>query len=397
MAFANSKHQYGGVAKTLHWLVALLILTLLPLGWYADELPYDTSAELARKAWFFSLHKTLGVAVFFVALVRIFWALSQPRPAPLHPERRVELFLAELVHWSLYLALVIVPLSGWIAHAAAAGFAPIWWPFGQDLPLVPKSAQIEALSGGVHYVAGRVLMLSLALHVAGALKHHVIDRDATLRRMLPGSVDLPAAAPRHHNRPPLIAAVALWALTITGGGLLSGGEAAQPPVAALEAPASEWQVRDGSVAITVTQFGSDITGSFEDWTAAITYDPEMTNRVAGHVTATINIASLTLGSVTAQAMGPDFFDATTYPTATFDADIVNVPDGVAAQGTLRIKDQIVPLRMPFGLELDADTATMRGSVTLDRRAFGIGDNLDGEKSLKFAVDVMVNLTADRVK
>ena len=72
--------------KTFHWLTALLILTLIPLGWYANQLPFDTGAELAFKAQLFSYHKTLGVAAFFVALLRILWALTQPKPAPLHPE-----------------------------------------------------------------------------------------------------------------------------------------------------------------------------------------------------------------------------------------------------------------------------------------------------------------------
>lgn len=398
MALQNTATRYGGVAKTFHWLVALLILTLLPLGWYAEELPYDTSAELARKAWFFSLHKTLGVAVFFVALLRILWALSQPRPAPLHPDRRVELFLAELVHWSLYLALVIVPLSGWIGHAAASGFAPIWWPFGQNLPLVPKSPQVEHFFGAVHYVAGRVLIASLLLHIAGALKHHLIDRDATLRRMLPGRAATPAAQPRRGHWPPLIGAVTLWALTIALGGALSGGgEAAQPQQVAspaLEQPSSDWQVRDGEIAISVTQFGSEVTGSFADWTAAITFDPEASGPVLGHVTTRINIASLTLGSVTQQAMGPDFFAAETFPTAEFDADIVPAPDNrYAAEGTLRIKGNDVPVTLPFSLRIEDGLARMEGQLQLDRRDFGIGDNLGDEQNLAFAVEVRIALTA----
>ena len=134
MPLTNTQIRYGGVAKTFHWLTALLILTLIVLGLVAEDLPYATDAELARKAWLFSLHKTLGVLVFFVALARILWAVSQPRPGLLNADKRAESFLAELVHWLLYGALVIVPLSGWIGHAAASGFAPIWWPLGQSVP-----------------------------------------------------------------------------------------------------------------------------------------------------------------------------------------------------------------------------------------------------------------------
>ncbi|MGB3246296.1 MAG: cytochrome b/b6 domain-containing protein, partial [Sulfitobacter sp.] len=180
MSFTNTAQRYGGVSKTFHWLTALLILTLIPLGWYADQLPYETSEQLARKAWLFSLHKTLGVTTFFVAVSRIAWALSQTKPGLLNANHKIESLTAETVHWLLYGALVIVPLSGWIGHAAASGFAPIWWPFGQGLPLVPKDTGVEHFFGSVHWVATKILIATILLHIAGALKHAVVDRDATL-------------------------------------------------------------------------------------------------------------------------------------------------------------------------------------------------------------------------
>ncbi|MGD9294163.1 MAG: cytochrome b/b6 domain-containing protein, partial [Roseobacter sp.] len=136
MPLSNTAQHYGSISKTFHWLTALLILTLIPLGIYANDLPYDSSEQLARKAWFFSLHKTLGVTVFFVALARILWAIVQPKPSPLHPDRKLETFAGSMVHWLLYGSLLLVPLSGWVHHAATTGFAPIWWPLGQNLPLV---------------------------------------------------------------------------------------------------------------------------------------------------------------------------------------------------------------------------------------------------------------------
>ena len=90
MAMTNSKQRYGGVAKGFHWLTALLILTLIPLGLYAHQLPHDTAEQLARKAWLFSLHKTVGVTVFFTALLRILWAITQEKPRLLHPDRKLE-------------------------------------------------------------------------------------------------------------------------------------------------------------------------------------------------------------------------------------------------------------------------------------------------------------------
>ncbi|WP_299772303.1 cytochrome b/b6 domain-containing protein [uncultured Tateyamaria sp.] len=404
MALANTADRYGSLSKTFHWLTALLILTLFPLGLFANNMAYELQSMsapaddlVARTAWLFSLHKTLGVTVFFVALLRILWALNQPKPGLLHPDRKLESLAAETVHWLLYGSLVVVPLSGWIHHAAASGFAPIWWPFGQTLPLVPKSEAVAAAMGGAHWVLTKVLGVALLLHIAGALKHHVIDKDATLRRMWFGRTDVPRTSPEHKHAAPITAALALWALALSGGAALGvyAPHGDGIAVAELEEVQSDWQVQDGTLAITVTQLGSEVEGQFADWTAVISFDETVENGTAGAVEVTVAIGSLALGSVTDQAMGPDFFNSADFPTATFTADIVTVVDGYEAQGTLTIKGQSMPITLPFGLSIDGDTASMTGGLTLDRRSFGIGDNMADESSLAFAVTVDVNLTALR--
>lgn len=399
MPLRNTADRYGSVAKTLHWLTALLILALMPLGIIANKLPYETSDQLAQKAWLFSMHKTLGVIVFFLALTRILWALQQPKPGLLHPDRKVESFAAETIHWLLYGSLVLVPLSGWVQHAATTGFAPIWWPLSQNLPLVPKSEALAAVSAGTHWVLTKVLGLAILLHIAGALKHVIVDRDVTLRRMWFGEAQVPQTTGTHRVAAPILSAVALWMLALSAGAVLGVYSSQGKMTAAIELDEirSGWQVREGTIAITVTQLGSEVTGTFADWTAAIEFDETVPNGVAGKVEVTIAIGSLTLGSVTDQAMGPDFFNATEFPTAVYSADIVTVVDGYEARGALTIKDQTVPVSLPFGLSLTGDDASMVGGLTLDRRSFGIGDNMNDESSLKFAVEVDVELTATRAK
>lgn len=397
MALSNTHTRYGSVTRMFHWLTALLVITLVPVALIANELPYDTSEQLTRKAWFFSLHKTLGVAVFLVALARIAWSLSQPKPAPLHPDHKAETFMAETAHWLLYGSLVLAPLSGWIHHAATTGFAPIWWPLGQGLPLVPNSEAFAALFGGAHWVFGKVMIVTIALHVIGAMKHQIIDRDATLRRMLNGAPELKPLPAARHSATPLLAAVAIWVVTLGAGtafGLYephsSTTEAAQ-----LEDVASDWSVQDGSIRIAVTQFGSVVEGSFADWTADISYDPDVMSGPSGNVEVVIAIGSLSLGSVTDQALGPDFFNASSFATAAYRAVLITEVDGFLAQGTLTIKDHAIPLDMPFRLSVQGDEANMQAEMTLDRRDFGIGDNMADESSLAFAVTVNVQLTASR--
>lgn len=83
--------------------------------------------------------------MFLVALARIGYALTQSKPAGLHPDLKLETLLAEVVHWLLYISLVVVPLSGWIHHSAAAIAAPIWIPFAQSLPFVPTDPTVFRL------------------------------------------------------------------------------------------------------------------------------------------------------------------------------------------------------------------------------------------------------------
>ena len=394
MAFTNSSARYGTVARSLHWLTALLIFTAFPLGMIANTLPFDTSEALARKGQLFSVHKTLGLLVFFVALARILWALTQPRPAPLHPGRRLETLAAELVHWSLYVALVAVPLSGWIHHAAVEGFAPILWPFGQDLPFVPKSEAVAGIAGAAHWLFTKLLLVSVALHVAGALKHVIFDRDDTLARMTHGRVTAePAAAA--HPRVPALAAVLVW-LAATGlAYAVARPDPAETAAAPAAATAGNWQVESGSLGFSVRQMGAAVSGSFPNWTAEITFDEAPVDGKNGSVTVTIDTTTMTLGSVTAQAKEAEFFDVAAHPTAVFRADILPEGTGYAAQGTLSLRGTEKPVSLPFTLILEGDTARMTGKTTLDRRDFGMGASYGDESSVGFPVTVTVALTAKR--
>ncbi len=389
--YTNTPTSYGSVARALHWLTALLILTAIGLGLYADTLPRGSDAAVATLKTVFSLHKTIGIAAFFVALVRILWAIAQPKPAALHPGRKLETLAAETVHWALYGAMLVMPLSGWIGHAAQAGFAPILWPFGQTLPFVPQSPLVAMMAEAVHRSAAWVLYAAIALHVLGAAKHVLIDRDATLARMLRGT---PAGNPDGHAAGLIapLAALAVWAAVIAPVLLQPGPEAAPNPTVAAVAEGG-WQVTEGTIGFSVTQMGAAVAGSLPRWTAAIDYDPA---RGTGTVTVTIDTTAVEIGTVTAQAKEPEFFDVATHPAAVFKAAITRTSgDAHEATGTLTLRGAEVPVQLPFTLRLQGDTATMSGDVTLDRRAFGMGPSYPDESTVGFSVPVHVALTAKR--
>ncbi|MBK5928049.1 cytochrome b/b6 domain-containing protein [Rhodobaculum claviforme] len=387
MALANTHHSYGSAARVLHWMTALVILTAFPLGLIANAWPWETSDQFAVKATLFSLHKTVGLMAFTLAVVRITWAVVQPHPAPIHPERRWETALAGVVHWMLYLSLLIVPLSGWVHHAATTGFAPIWWPFGQSLPFVPVDDGVASASAAMHWLFTKVLAASLVLHVAGAIKHHALDRDATLVRMWRGT---PAGGDRAaHGWAPAGIAVVLYGMATAAALALVPTDTARPT---LGAGTGNWQVTEGTLAIEVRQMGSAIEGSFGQWTADIDYDPDTRS---GTVQVTIDIESLRLGSVTAQAMGADFFAADDHPTAVFAADIGDRDGDLVADGTLTLRGTEAPVTLPFVLRIDGDRAVMEGQTTLDRRDFAIGMGQTDPATLGFDVAVRIALEAER--
>jgi cytochrome b561/polyisoprenoid-binding protein YceI len=397
MSISNTTEDYGNITKLFHWSIAALILTLIPLGILANALSYDTAEALARKAYLFSLHKTLGVVVFFLALARIFWAMSQIKPTSLNPDRKLEHFAAETVHWMLYGALVLVPLTGWIHHAATTGFAPIWWPFGQSLPFVPKDETLAYLFKGLHYVAGITLAGSLILHIAGALKHHIIDKDLTLQRIWFARPSLPKLPAHEPRKLPAPAALTIWACAIVAGGavgLYTPQKTGTPPTK-LATVASEWSIKQGEIALTIVQFGSKVEGRFRDWNAAITFDPEVVTGHAGKVDVTIAIDTLTLGSVTNEALGAEYLASTEFPTATFKGELIASKGEYNAVGALQIRDKTLPLNFPFILTQAGGEAQMTAQLTLNRLNYGVGASMTDESSLAHEVSINLAVTAQR--
>ncbi len=404
----NTATRYGSVAKTFHWLTALLILAIIPLGIIAENMAHAiTSTDGApdqglinRTTLLFSMHKTLGVAIFFVALARILWAIAQPHPGLLNGDNRLEAFAASTVHWLLYGSLVMIPLSGWVHHAATTGYAPIWWPFGQTLPFVPKDTALSELTSTLHYVLQWVLVGSIGLHIMGALKHHLLDRDATLRRMWPGDVEGKPTAEQPGHVVPFLGAVTVWAAVLAGAAMLgwfTPPEAAAPVPTTLSAEGGNWQVKDGTLEITVTQMGADITGAFADWSARIQYaeTPDETGK-HGEVVVEINTASLTLGTVTDQATGLAYLSSAAHPIATFDADIISIDNILMAKGNLDTRGESVPFELPFELAIEGDMAEASGRAEVDRRAFKMGLDVTDEGSLGFGVGIAFALTAQQV-
>ncbi|MBL8468977.1 cytochrome b [Methyloversatilis discipulorum] len=172
--------RYTRTAMSLHWLIALMLFGMFGFGLYMVELPLSP-----QKLKFYSYHKWAGVTVFLLVLARLAWRITHRPPALPADMPAWQVTAAKAGHHLLYLLMVIVPLSGWLM-SSAKGFQTVW--FGV-LPLPDLLAKDEALGEALlltHRLLNWFFMLVVAGHVVAALKHHFIDRDGLLSRMLPG-------------------------------------------------------------------------------------------------------------------------------------------------------------------------------------------------------------------
>lgn len=171
--------HYGAVARGFHWVMALLVLLALALGEVMTELPVSP-----RRLEIYSYHKWVGVTVLGLVLVRLLWRLAHRPPALPASVPQWEQRAAHVTHWVLYLLMFLVPLSGWLM-SSAKGFPVVYLGIWQLPDMLGKDKALGLLLENVHAVLANGLLTLVGLHVAAALKHHFIDRDEVLARMVP--------------------------------------------------------------------------------------------------------------------------------------------------------------------------------------------------------------------
>jgi cytochrome b561 len=178
MRLTNSHTGYGLVHWAVHWATAVLVCWLFYLGWTMVDLPLSP-----RKFQDYALHKSLGLTVLALVLLRIVWRRLNEVPRLPDGMARHETILAKATHHGIYVLLVVMPLTGWLYSGATASPANFFGFF--TVPdLVPPNETLASAVKAVHLVAGYLLALAILLHVAGALKHHFVNRDTVLLRML---------------------------------------------------------------------------------------------------------------------------------------------------------------------------------------------------------------------
>lgn len=403
--------RYSLIAIFLHWTIAVLLAFQISVGWALEELG-------ARGFAVFQIHKTVGVSILVLTLIRLAVRAWKPGPAP--AEGGWQGALAKVVHAGLYVFMLGGPLTGWALVSTAKVKVPTLLFGIVPLPHLPLPAAMNGPAVLAHAVLALMGMTLFVLHVAGALRHHLLLRDGLIWRMMPvrspillvllpllvvggvlvGKAILPAPAAKteeqqHMARPQAETPEELPASTAATN-VAAPAEAdnavAQEQSPALPPPA--WKVQPGgSLRFSLGNDGQTINGSFGKWTAEIVMDPE--HPESADIRVDIDLASASVGDAYQDGMlaGDEFFAVATHSTARFTAKgAESTGQGrYRAAGTLSLKGVSRPQTIRFSLSGAGKARKVTGSASIDRGAFGVGN---GASSNSLTPQVKVNFAFD---
>jgi cytochrome b561 len=176
----NSEYKFGLVSKSLHWIMAILLTGLFIIGLYMTGLDYYDPLYHSLPWW----HKSFGLLVLFLLLLRVIWKLNSSAPKPLKTHKKWEVTLAHLIQRLFYLLILLIGISGYLISTAKGKGIEFFTLF--EVPSILKEIEEERadLIGEAHELMAILLAVFVVLHALAALKHHFIDKDQTLRRML---------------------------------------------------------------------------------------------------------------------------------------------------------------------------------------------------------------------
>jgi cytochrome b561 len=171
--------HYTPLAKSLHWLMALMIFGLLALGFYMSDLPLSP-----EKLQLYSWHKWAGVTVFVLVWLRLAWRITHRPPALPGSMSPLMQLGAHAGHLMLYALMIAIPLSGWLM-SSAKGFQTVWFGVLPIPDLIGKDKALGQSLAELHEALNIGLLLLVIGHALAAAFHHFVHKDDTLRRMLP--------------------------------------------------------------------------------------------------------------------------------------------------------------------------------------------------------------------
>lgn len=389
--------RYSVGAIILHWLIAAALVFQIV---FAESLEGPRGPDLFAR---YQLHKSVGITILLLSLVRLGWRYIAPRPAPVQGPKWA-MTLSGLVHFGFYVFMIGAPLTGWIIVSTSKIkvdtllFGSIPWPH------LPVPASWGEPAEFLHHFMPNVAIALLVLHVAGALRHQYLLGTPVLARMLPGGQGkaigamLTAAAimlggvvlakvidPKGAAQPATPAAVTTEPFTATQpeSAPVAADDKPEPDAAAEEVAAEKaaeadprnWTVGSGGrLGFSARWNGEPVEGTFARWSANILFSPEALE--GSKIDVSIDLGSVDTGDGQRDGTltGSDFFDTGRFAKATYRASKFRSLGGnrYRADGTLTLRGVSKPVPLNFTLDINGDKARAKGSATIDRTSFGVG-------------------------
>ncbi len=367
------RKDYTAVAKSLHWLIAVLIFVMFPLAWTMGDF------SGLQKFKLYNLHKSIGITILALMTLRLLWRFVHSAPALPASMPKRERVAAHLGHFALYAALFLMPLSGWAMISASDKPSVLFGytafpliPWLSELPLDQKKVSSEIFKG-IHEFTANVLLFLIAIHVAAALRHTFVSKDGVMTRMLPRF--------GRRSASPLVALLILTTSALSFASLTP-------------ANATEWGInpRKSEVGFEASGSGYSTKGTFKSYNTEIEFDPDTPDRASIHVTLDMRSASTGAADTDQTLQSEEFFDPGRYPTAEFSAHGAKPgSDGkYILEGRLTLKGVTKPVSLPFSIDIAGGMAAVKAATTINRLDFGVGP----ESVAGLAVDKEVKLTID---
>jgi len=365
--------RYGDIAIIFHWLIAIFIIGLLAIGKFMTGLDQNDPLRFELTQW----HKSFGITVLLLSVMRLAWRWLNSPPKDPDSLPRWQQLLAHSVHIALYALMFGLPLSGWLMVSASPLnidtilFNVISWP---HLP-IPESFNKELLTHNlerIHDYASMVMMTLLLAHMGAALKHHFVDRDVILSRMLPpfGS--------RIFTFKAILATLLISFLALSFYWIANNRNKA-----VFAAGSSE-------VGFTAQVTGDETDGKFTD--SSVIANLDLKNLSKSKVSARVQTASVISDNlqVSGALTNREWFDPDTYPEAIFESSQIELisDSQLRVTGNLTIKEGSKTIQFELFLKKSGENQLANGSFEIDRRQFNLGmDSQESDEYVGFLVTI----------
>ena len=362
----NSRHrqQYHPVAKSLHWIVAALIVLQFILARLAENAATPLQ-ELALRA----NHKSVGITIFLCAVLRLAWRLRQGVPRPL-PMPGWQTMASRISHWSMYGLILLMPITGWLMSSASA-YSVSWFNVVQLPDLVAADPALKATLETIHGTLARLLFAVAAIHIAAALKHSLINKVGAIARIT--SVQAIVL---------FIAIISLGVLTLTrvgdGAGDLvnSGAESGANTAEIGTTDLSAWNIdyELSYIKFTASQAGADLNGEWQEWTADIRFDEAQLEASLFDVSVVVAAVETRDDERDRTLQDLEWFDAENFPEVRYQASRFNenTEGGFEAPGSLTVKGRSTPATLNFSVASENGKFVLDGQAELDRIELKVG-------------------------